>query len=277
MKRRITPDRAFTLVELLVVIAIIAILIAILLPVLNRVKQQAQQVQCASNLRTIGHAMRMYTDQYRFFPGIELDQIGVNGGASCWPVLLRKVIGGNQDVFYCPAQDPRCRWKPDAPGPVVLAGTEAAKYGYEVGERLLVEEGMYFSYGYNAAGAWAGPGFPSPRGMGGTFFRLTDPNWRWNGGFVEEASRLKSGSDFIMIADIVADGHGDFGILPINATAVTFQSLGDVHRGGANVLFGDGHVQWYLPQDLMLQWPVVPEEAAKQCKWNLDNQPSRPW
>src|SRR4051812_32931914 len=83
---RLKP-RAFTLVELLVVIGIIALLVSIFLPALNKARKQAIQVQCASNLRSIGQAVQLYSNANRTCV-IPTVLWGPGGVADQWAMFL---------------------------------------------------------------------------------------------------------------------------------------------------------------------------------------------
>jgi prepilin-type N-terminal cleavage/methylation domain-containing protein len=63
MKARRSKDSGFTLIELLVVIAIIGVLASLLLPVLSRAKTKSRNAVCISQLRQLGIAARLYTDE----------------------------------------------------------------------------------------------------------------------------------------------------------------------------------------------------------------------
>ncbi|MDP6354154.1 MAG: DUF1559 domain-containing protein, partial [Planctomycetota bacterium] len=64
MYRKIRQSSAFTLIELMMVIAIIAILASLLLPSLKSAREKARMVKCKQNLRQIGVAMQLYSNEY---------------------------------------------------------------------------------------------------------------------------------------------------------------------------------------------------------------------
>ena len=97
MKRSLSTSRlAFTLVELLVVIAIIGILVGLLLPAVQAAREAARRMQCSNNMRQFGIAVHNYESAYRQMPAGWIDNFASGEPGWGWAAgLLAFMEGGN--------------------------------------------------------------------------------------------------------------------------------------------------------------------------------------
>ena len=118
---------AFTLVEMLVVIAVIAILAGLLLPALARAKEQAKSAKCVSNLHQVFVAMTMYVDENEgFLHNVNgsipnYGQWTANPRSSLilapdhiyayWGVAYYEYAGRTKDIWRCPSARVVDEWR----------------------------------------------------------------------------------------------------------------------------------------------------------------------
>jgi prepilin-type N-terminal cleavage/methylation domain-containing protein len=92
----------FSLVELLVVIGVIALLISMLMPSLQKARQQANRVACQSNLRQIGNALLIYSNNWKGYvypPGLGAG----DPREKRWPIHVFKPAKWNPKEMTCPS------------------------------------------------------------------------------------------------------------------------------------------------------------------------------
>jgi prepilin-type N-terminal cleavage/methylation domain-containing protein/prepilin-type processing-associated H-X9-DG protein len=234
MRRR----NGFTLIELLVVIAILALLMAILMPVLGKARDQARTVSCRSNLRQYGMATRMYLDDNEHcFPDAwrwlksashNYARKGEEPDGVFWPYV--KAL----DVHMCPKFS------------ALVKGTNW--------------EDTAVSYVMNSYVGRGGSIWSDWLGAGVTGVKKESEVYKPSAVIVfteENTWTIKGYSNYPF-----NDTHFTVGnwTRQIDNYATFHNAPGNLDRGGANIVFADGHVELLprvsdLDEGFRLAWP----------------------
>ena len=253
MRRNEVSGNAFTLLELLVVIAVIAVLTALLLTSVRRAKATAQSAACKSNLRQLGLSLQMFLSDNHYYPvnPFQTKPLSLPNSERLWlGKLVREGLGisnpstsfQREGVWRCPT----ARWSD-----TMLKGNDLAQFT---------------DYGYNDD-KFSGK-LPSDTaskfGLEGHYVPGADP------ALISFSPVLES--EVVIPSDMMAIGDCFEGNALLMRRPMDFlEQCGNVlsrHGGKANVVFCDDHVESTKLKSLF-------EDTSDLAlsRWNRDHQP----
>jgi prepilin-type N-terminal cleavage/methylation domain-containing protein/prepilin-type processing-associated H-X9-DG protein len=242
-KQAVIRLRAFTLVELLVVVGIIAILSALLLPALSKAKTHARSAACKNLQRQIGFALRMYVQENEYYPPLAEKYTTT----LCFDRLYP----------YYPLNWTNTSW--NCPSYIAANGV--------VSRAMVMSNSAGISYSYNYMGTATGfigceTSVFKPLGLG------TLPKYS------RKEMAVWAPSDMYVVADARSEAveQGIAGVIKMSLWSfsaisnLTGEETTPPHAQGYNILFGDGHVE-FVKRTAYL----YPPQSA--VYWNCDRQP----
>jgi len=254
---------AFTLIELLAVIAVISLLSALLLPAVKRAKDAGKRIKCASNVRQIILAMQLYASDNEF--GQLPPAFRKPGNWYDWSCILTNTVQGlNAAIFACPS-DTYSRVG-------VPAGSTIRSYAINAYEGLPIQSDpayrLPWATNFWSAGNVAADSVPADRlDRVAPNVVLIGENWGidnyWSLNDVNQTGPNQA----------VVGGSAFSGVsfLNLNGNPAGMHDVNEIHYGSGNYGFADGHVEFLSGRwiDTNARMDTAPDPNAPAGKYNI--------